>query len=81
MSDVSRFLVRAQIQSLLLVLGVLYLTVMAQKLLSKALLSEYPTVVSGFLSSLAQAPFPGSFHVFGCSPDRVKPNLAILLAR
>ncbi len=44
----------AVIQSLPLVLGFLYLTVMVQKVLGKTLVSEDPTDVSGFLSSLAQ---------------------------
>ncbi len=47
-------MVRTVIQSSVLVLGFLYLTVMAQKLLGKTLLSEDPSAVSGFLSSLAQ---------------------------
>jgi hypothetical protein len=47
-------LIRAVIQSSLLVLGFLILSVMAQKLLGRTLLSENPVAVSGFLSSLAQ---------------------------
>jgi hypothetical protein len=47
-------LIRAAIFSLLLVLGFLYSTVLVQKQLGWTLLSEDPTAISGFLSSLAQ---------------------------